>query len=929
MNVGRRMGWGTCVSAARLEIVFCLVRATVLVFSGVSLALSQHAPRGVVGFHAAVAAVSVLLVIPLSHARSPERVRAFAVGSLVVDVLLYAGYCAAVTDELGLGSLYGVVVLLLGPLRGGLRGAVATGIPVGLIAVIWPVRDAIGSAPGPAEVVVLVLLLTLPAAGASAFWRRSGARLRQAQSLFEAAFEHASIGMALLDERLVVKQANHALAGLLAISVDRLAGSGFAGLVHVDDRVKVQDALLALPTSPHALRLEVRFASVDGKVAWGLLAASWLGGSNGVPGRIVAQVENVTDRKSAEEKLAHQALHDELTGLPNRTYLRVRLEHALAQGDLPCLLYLDLDRFKVVNDGLGHAAGDRLLVEVAERLRVVVRPGDLVARLGGDEFVVLAGRVDDEEQAVALGERVLAALRGPVQVAPGIEVVVSASGGLALADRHSTSDTLLRDADTAMYGAKDSGGKRLCVFTPDLHQQAKRTQELEVDLRRALAGGDLVMAYQPVVDLTTGRVVEAEALLRWHHPVRGEISPTEFVPLAEQSGLIEDIGRWALRCAVLEAVSWPPPAPGAVPAGVAVNVSLRQLQDPNFPGYVREVLAEAGLSPSRLCLEVTETALGADTAPVVPVLHQLREVGVRLAIDDFGTGHASLTYLAQFPVDVVKIDASFVAGVADDAGSAAIVGGVVAMAVAFGLSVVAEGVENATQLLALRRLGVDRAQGFLLARPMASRPLLEVMAAAAAVLPEPRVSDDSRPAPPIEQDVPVRLRLLLDAARDVTASVELGDVLRRSFQALRQVVAFTGGSIQLVDGNVVRLAATDPPATAEALQASIPLGQGISGTIALTGEPRYLPDITIVAAVTPRRRTANSSMGVRSWYGVPLVAEGRTIGVLQIDSTLVDAFTDADRLLVLSFASVVASAVQGTRLFNRGIGALQHPRLSS
>jgi diguanylate cyclase (GGDEF)-like protein len=627
----------------------------------------------------------------------------------------------------------------------------------------------------------------------------------------------------------------------------------------------------------------------------------------------------------AERRLAEQAERDSLTGLPNRSWVLAELSRQLGQGAPVALLLLDLDRFQVVNDGLGHDAGDRLLVEVADRLRALAGPEDAVARLGGDEFVLLCRGVDDDATASATAELALAALRSPMALTGGATLAASASVGVVVARPGATADTILRDADTAMYGAKNDGGGRVRLFTEALHAAAVRTHALEVDLRLALRDGGVTVAFQPVVDLTTGKVAGCEALARWDDAHRGAVSPQDFVTVAEQSDLVVELGDRVLEQALRHAASWPSGVRGTAP-GVAVNVSVRQLLDPAFPMRVGAALLRASVDPARLTLEVTESALAGDIGPVVEALEALRDLGVRLAIDDFGTGHASLSYLARFPVDVVKIDRSFVAGVATDAGSAAIVSGVVAMAEAFGMRVVAEGVEDAEQLRFLRRVGVDEAQGYLLARPLPAADVVPVLAAALAeeAVPMPRTPTAPETAPG-DLDTPQRFRLLLDAARDVTACVDLESVLDRSFSALRTFVDFTGGSIQLVDGDVVRLAATDPPATPEALAASIPLGQGIGGGIALSGEPRYLPDITIVSAVTPGRRAQSTSGGVRSYYGVPLVAEGRVIGVLQVDSTDVDAFDEADRLLVLSFASVVAAAVQTTRLFERELDALQRP----
>jgi diguanylate cyclase (GGDEF)-like protein/PAS domain S-box-containing protein len=752
--------------------------------------------------------------------------------------------------------------------------------------------------------------VVLLAGAATALLRRTTARCRQAQEQFRAAFEHASIGMALLDEHLELLQLNRSLADLFGTGEDDAVGTAVDLHVVPDDAELLRRALRELGPEHRATRVEIRVARPDGEPRWGLVAASWLAGAGGVPARIVLQVENVSDRRAVEDRLSHLATHDGLTGLPNRALLRSRMEAAIDRGDRVGVLFLDLDRFKVVNDGLGHAAGDALLVAAASRLLQVVRPGDFVARIGGDEFVMLCYDAAGEDDLVRIGLRVLAVLRPPVHLEAAGDVVVGASIGVAVAHAGDTADTVLRDADTAMYGAKTAGGNRVQMFTQALHHEAVRTHELETDLRRAVREDSLRLVYQPVVDLSTGRVSGLEALVRWYHPTRGSIRPSEFVPVAEQSDLIVELGTWVLRRAMRDAAAWPRGL--GAPTTVAVNVSPRQLTMPGFPDLVQQLLLESGLPGSRLCLELTETALVGDVAPVVTALRALRDLDIRLAIDDFGTGHASLSYLTQFPVDTVKVDKSFVAGVATDAGSAAIVGGVVAMAHAFGLKVVAEGAETAEQLAQLRRLGCEAAQGYVLASPMASDAAAGVLGAAAGLeplVPSPRTADRGG------LDEARRYRLLLDCARDVSACLDLESVLERSFVALRKVVDFDGGSIQLVEGSVVRLAATDPPAPPEALQATVPVGKGVAGTIAATGDPRYLPDITIVASVQAASSQNVTSNGVRSYYGVPLMAEGRVVGVLQVDSTRVDAFDEQDRMLVLSFSSVVASAVQTARLF--------------
>jgi diguanylate cyclase (GGDEF)-like protein len=574
------------------------------------------------------------------------------------------------------------------------------------------------------------------------------------------------------------------------------------------------------------------------------------------------------------------------------------------------VLFLDLDRFKVVNDGLGHAAGDLLLVQVAIRLREVMRPEDLVARIGGDEFVVLCHNAD-EQACGSVAQRVLDALNQPVATANGTELVIGGSIGIALAGPGATGELVLRDADTAMYAAKAGGGGRYHVFSTELRDAAVRTHELEVDLRAALRARELTVVYQPVISLSHGRVLGCEALVRWNHPRRGAVPPMEFVAVAEQSDLILELGDFVLEQALRDIAVWPVES-GPLPT-VAVNVSLRQLVSTGFAERVARLLEASGIEPSRLCLEVTETVLVGDVEPVVAVLEKLRDVGVRLSIDDFGTGHASLTYLARFPVDQVKVDQSFVAGLGIDAGSNAIVGGVVGMAHTFDLRVVAEGVETEKQLSALRELGCDAVQGYLLGAPMTQTDLTTLLGrwAVDAAIPSPR---DSRPevatdptAPSIDE---VRhTALLVEGAKAVTGRIDLESVLQHAFTTLAAAVEFEGGAILLVENEQVRIAAGMPEPTPEALAARIPLGQGVSGTIAVTGEPRYLPDITIASTVTANRRSNNSSTGVRSWFGVPLIAEGRAIGVLQVDSTKVDAFSESDRLAVLSFAPVVTLAV--------------------
>ncbi|MGY1772663.1 EAL domain-containing protein [Blastococcus sp. SYSU D00813] len=437
-------------------------------------------------------------------------------------------------------------------------------------------------------------------------------------------------------------------------------------------------------------------------------------------GGVVVHVTDITDRKRAEEALAHQAFHDALTGLANRALFTDRVEQALRRGarghGQPGLVFIDLDGFKGVNDTLGHPAGDALLREVAARLRSVVRVDDTVARLGGDEFAVLVEQCGSgHDEAAATAERVLAALAAPV-VLDGQSVTVSGSVGIAVGGPGATGDSLLGDADIAMYAAKLAGRGRSVVFDPAMRESAVAARELEQELHGALAAGEFRMVYQPVLDLADGSVSGFEALLRWDSPTLGPVPPSRFVPVAEASGLIEEIGAWALREACTAAAAWR--AEHDRDLTMAVNVSAVQLTSPHLVGHIAEALAVSGLSPSALVLEVTETALVSDPQRASECLAALRGLGVRLALDDFGTGYSSLAHLRQFTVDVLKIDQSFVATIGEDGVLPPIVRAMIELGRTLGLEIVAEGVETEVQHRLLVDGRCDLAQGYLFARPL-------------------------------------------------------------------------------------------------------------------------------------------------------------------------------------------------------------------
>lgn len=444
---------------------------------------------------------------------------------------------------------------------------------------------------------------------------------------------------------------------------------------------------------------------------------------------VIGVATDITRRAAIEAQLTHQAYHDPLTDLPNRARFMERLRDALAaagaRGETVALLFLDLDRFKVINDSLGHDTGDRLLIAGAARLLGCVRPGDTVARLGGDEFTVLLDGLIGEREATRVAERITNAFRRPFDI-DGHEVVVTTSIGIVLSRAEPGLDDpadLLRYADMAMYQAKGSGKARHAIFDRRMGKAALARLELEADLRHGLDRGEFRLDYQPLVDLRGGQIVGTEALLRWHHPRRGVIAPCDFIPLAEETGLIVPLGRWALREACLQTRRWQEQRAGLAspdgeaPLSISVNLSARQVQDPDLVDEVARTLAETGLSPACLKLEITESILMEEAEATGGTLEALHRLGVRLAIDDFGTGYSSLGYLKRFPVDTIKIDRTFVANLANDREDEAIIGAVATLADGLGLLVCAEGVETAAQLARLRHFRVALGQGYYFARP--------------------------------------------------------------------------------------------------------------------------------------------------------------------------------------------------------------------
>ena len=551
--------------------------------------------------------------------------------------------------------------------------------------------------------------------------RRTGAR-RSAQ--FRSLVHNASDLITVVDDDGAIRYQSPSVQRLVGVPADSLAGSPYVHLVDERDRASVSSMLANLEPGGGGGIVEYRLGHADGSWRYVESIVTNLTEDPAV-GAIVLNTRDVTDRKVLEEELAHQAFHNSLTGLSNRAVFRDRVDHALARSarlEIPLtVLLLDLDGFKTINDSLGHEAGDELLIAVAGRILACGRESDTVARLGGDEFAILLEDGGDESRATGVADRVLKAVSMPYDVG-GREIFVRASIGIAFSSVGTdTTDDLIRNADAAMYAAKAAGRDRYQVFEPAMHARVLQRFEVHADLQRALDRGELAVYYQPIVDFATGVVKGAEALVRWLHPTRGVLAPIEFIGVAEDTGLIVPLGRWVLAEACRQTVAWRASHPEASDLIVSVNLSTRQLLEPDIALQVQQVLEESGLEPAALTLELTEGSLMQDVADTAVKLRALKRLGVRLAIDDFGTGSSSLAYLKHFPIDLLKIDKSFVDQVTnEESEGSALVRTIIELAQTFELDTVAEGIEVLDQLNELRAAGCRAGQGYLFARPLVS-----------------------------------------------------------------------------------------------------------------------------------------------------------------------------------------------------------------
>jgi diguanylate cyclase (GGDEF)-like protein/PAS domain S-box-containing protein len=584
------------------------------------------------------------------------------------------------------------------------------------------------------------------------------AELELSKDRFRALVEHSSDVVSLIRPNgEVIYQSESSLTVFGHASTD-LIGRRFAELLDQPSRIRFNTAVVeAAKRSGRNEALELRLIHGDG--AWRQVETTVTNLlDDPAVGALVLNTRDVSERRELEDQLLHQAFHDSLTSLANRALFHDRVQHAMQRRtltDTVAVLFLDLDGFKEVNDSLGHSSGDTLLIEVAARLNTCTRPGDTIARLGGDEFAILVEGAKAAIEFTTVAERIRTALRAPV-VVDGSSLFIQASIGIATAESGmNDADQLIRNADLAMYRAKERRDGEVAFYDPSMHTSLVDRLALEAELRLAVTEELLHVHYQPTYTLDTGKLVGVEALVRWNHPDRGQIPPDAFIPLAEQTGLIHQLGLFVLREACRQGRRWLDATPG-VPLSIAVNISGKQLQRIGFTDEVREVLAESGLPPSALVLEMTESVLMHDTESSSQTLRELKEMGIRIAIDDFGTGYSSLSYLHRFPVDILKIDRSFVERLSGVNAEESLVQSIVQLAQTLQLETIAEGIEDQGQLLTLRRLGCQVAQGYHFGRPgppdVVGQLLVEAgVSAAAAALPQPReaAADQSETIRPV------------------------------------------------------------------------------------------------------------------------------------------------------------------------------------
>ena len=624
---------------------------------------------------------------------------------------------------------------------------------------------------------VLMLVLFLGFAAASKLLSRQNIQLRSSERRFRSLVHNSADVSMVVDGNGRIAYESDTVERVLGYPAsERVGQPAFAG-VHADDRPSATRLVSEVLKAPgNEASTELRMNHADRSKRWIEVVLRNLTDDPAVNG-IVVNYRDVTTRRTLEDELRHQAFHDSLTGLANRALFLDRLQHAMARqrgfASPLAVVFIDIDDFKTVNDSLGHGEGDTLLVAVAQRLQDVLRSSDTIARMGGDEFAILVEDSVEAEAPMEVARRLLAALETPFGHGAK-DLFVRASVGLTVrVSADESAEDMLRNADIAMYTAKSNGKNRIETYQPEMHAAAMTRLALRGDLDLAMERNEFYLVYQPIVCLTDERPTGVEALLRWRHPERGVVNPVEFIPLAEETGLIVKLGRWVLEQACRQVRVWDE-LKGLPAVAVNVNVSARQLQEPDFVAQVATTLAATRFDPKRLTLEFTESLLLRDTELTISKLHALKALGIRLSIDDFGTGYSSLSYLRRLPIDELKIDGSFIAGMASEPGQMAVVRSIVDLAETLHLETVAEGIEGAEQLQVLRGLSAQMGQGFLFSKPLSADDLPRALTQRARWQPAvPAVPASGRPAPapPAPASTPPPARAPVVPAPVVTARV--------------------------------------------------------------------------------------------------------------------------------------------------------------
>jgi diguanylate cyclase (GGDEF)-like protein/PAS domain S-box-containing protein len=600
------------------------------------------------------------------------------------------------------------------------------------------------------------------------------AALQESEARFRSAFDYAAIGMALVAPDGRWLQVNRSLCEIVGYTEQELLAMSFQAITQAEDIETIVGYIgQVLEGKMPTCQMEKRYLHKSGHAVWTLLSVSPIRDAQTKSLRLIFQIQDITERKRAEEQLLHDALHDGLTGLPNRALFTDRLKLAIARAKRRedyqfSVLFLDLDRFKTINDSLGHLVGDQLLIGIARRLETCLRAGDTVARLGGDEFTILLDDLVDADDVMQATERIQKELTAPFNLG-GHEVFTSVSIGIAPSTTgYERPDDILRDADTAMYRAKTLGKARHVVFDREMHARAVNLLQLEIDLRRAVERQEFLVYYQPIIKIDTGQLDGFEALVRWRHPKHGLISPMDFIPVAEETGLIIPIGQWVLAEACRQVCEWQKEFPTYPPLSISVNLSARQFTQPDLVKQVQNALAETGLNPRSLKLEITETVVMENSEVAIEMLKELRTLGVELSIDDFGTGYSSLSYLHCFPVSTLKVDRSFVNQMTDYNDNMELVRTIITLARSLGMEVVAEGIETESQLAQLKALECERGQGYYFSKPMSAEAAGDFLLGTSM---SQMFSDSVGPIQPISQGI--HFGAVADSYKPAAATIEV------------------------------------------------------------------------------------------------------------------------------------------------------------